>query len=63
MNGRRLYEHFCNARHGTIGNWPETVANSNLRSTAPVAWPYLPWREQEMWTDLAKRITPKARRS
>lgn len=63
MNGRRLYEHFCDARHSTISNRPGTVANSNLRESAPVAWPYLPWREQNMWTDLAKRVTPRKRSS
>lgn len=59
MTGKALYDKFCSARKAMLGNWLEHVKDSNLRATTPVAWQFLPWREQNLWSDLARRVSPR----
>ena len=55
MTGRRLYDHYCDARKATE-NWP-----ADDPASLP-AWSFLSTRRKKHWNDLARRITPKPKK-
>lgn len=67
MSGRRLYDKHCDAILATKGSRWSTVRGAweddYAYDSSPKAWPFLTRVQQRYWNDLAKRVTPRARRS
>jgi hypothetical protein len=66
MTGRRLYEHACDARakwpHTRYGNSADGKAHQRVPEGPLPAWPFLHYRDQEFWNELARRLTPRKTR-
>lgn len=64
MTGRRLYDLHTDERRRVFGRRnPGDLDTATLWGAAPVAWPFLPEQERRLWNALAKRITPKRRKT
>lgn len=66
MTGRRLYEHHCDALWASkTTRWSSDTRRYERQWPVftPPAWPFLNLNEQNAWAELARRITPKPRKS
>lgn len=62
MTGKHLYELFAVSCAANVG-WRSEKSVLPRLSQPPVAWPFLSGRDQYVWDDLARRITPRKSKS
>lgn len=59
MTGRRLYDHYTDSLRNTESGWTRESDLPGAGNAYPIAWPYLSTRDQAVWNDLARRVSPQ----
>lgn len=67
MTGRRLYDKHCDSLKVTVrrvwnAQW-ERYDDKYAYIPEPSAWPFLTDQQQRFWNDMARRVTPKPRKT